>query len=161
MSVIAIEACYSVGLYGYGDVKTMTARYPVAALQEACDSPAGSWSVMTSNVANLRLGAATTTIPIYCIGHRRGGEVHTYIASCGTTIRGTRLSLNLSLSLSLRRRLTALTVTLTFNVKVNDNVNVKRSLNLNFNVNVKVRLSTARASPGARRGAPLSPSPSL
>ena len=60
MSVQAVEACRSVDLYGYGDVKTMTLRYPVKELQAACGAEPGSWCVMTSTVADLKVTLTLT-----------------------------------------------------------------------------------------------------
>ena len=41
----------------------------------------GDWGVMTTKVAGGHV--------IYALGHRRGGTVHTYISSHGTTLAGT------------------------------------------------------------------------
>lgn len=80
MSVDAVEDLHMKGLYAIGDVKTKSSRYPVKKIQELCGPAAGDWCVMSSEFED--------GFKIYAIGHRRGGEVHTFIASCGTTVEG-------------------------------------------------------------------------
>ena len=80
MSVDAIEDLHFKNMYGIGDVKTKTSRYPVKKIMELCGPNAGDWSLMSSELEG--------GFKIYAIGHRRGGEVHTFIASCGLTIAG-------------------------------------------------------------------------
>ena len=80
MSVDAIEDLHYKNLYGIGDVKTKTSRYPVKKIQELCGPLPGDWCLMSSELED--------GFKIYAIGHRRGGEVHTFIASCGLTIPG-------------------------------------------------------------------------
>ena len=62
------------------DVKTNSARYPVKYVIDNCGPDSGDWIVLTSEDANGH--------PMYCIGHRRGGTVHTFLANCGLTTRG-------------------------------------------------------------------------
>ena len=80
MSVDAIEDLHYKNLYGIGDVKTKTARYPVKKIQELCGPMPGDWCVMSTKLHD--------GFKVYAIGHRRGGEVHTFVASCGVTIPG-------------------------------------------------------------------------
>ena len=80
MSVTDVEVLLDHGLYGYGDVKTKTSRYPTKELQELVGPNAGDWAVMTTTVAGGK--------KIYAIGHRRGGTVHTYISSHGLSVLG-------------------------------------------------------------------------
>ena len=81
MSVDQVEDLHIKGIYAIGDVKTKTTRYPTKKIQELCGPNPGDWCVMSSTLAD--------GFKIYAIGHRRGGEVHTFIASCGTTVAGT------------------------------------------------------------------------
>ena len=76
-----IEALLAMGLYPYGDVKTHTSRTPVKELIEAVGPNSGDWAVFTTTVAGGH--------PVYAIGHRRGGTVHTYLSSHGQTLVGT------------------------------------------------------------------------
>lgn len=80
MSVDAIEDLHLNGLYGIGDVKTKTSRYPVQKIKELCGQEPGDWSVMSTELAD--------GFKVYAIGHRRGGEVHTFVSSCGLTVPG-------------------------------------------------------------------------
>ena len=80
MSVTSVETLLEHGLYGYGDVKTQTTRYPTQELIDLVGPNSGDWAVMTTVVSGGHL--------IYAIGHRRGGTVHTYISSHGTSIAG-------------------------------------------------------------------------
>lgn len=80
MSVDAIEDLHMKGLYGIGDVKTRTSRYPVKKIVELCGPQPGDWSVMSTSLDD--------GFKVYAIGHRRGGEVHTFVASCGLTVAG-------------------------------------------------------------------------
>ena len=80
MSVTDVEVLAEKGLYGYGDVKTKTARYPTKELTELVGPNPGDWAVMTTKVAGGH--------KVYAIGHRRGGSVHTYISSHGVSVIG-------------------------------------------------------------------------
>ena len=81
MSVDQIEDLHLKDTYGIGDVKTKSSRYPIKKVQELCGPNAGDWCVLQTVLED--------GFKIYAIGHRRGGEVHTFIASCGLTIAGT------------------------------------------------------------------------
>lgn len=80
MGVDQIEDLHLKGLYGIGDVKTRTSRYPVNKVKELCGTAPGDWSVMSTTLDD--------GFKVYAIGHRRGGEVHTFVASCGLTTAG-------------------------------------------------------------------------
>mmetsp|Transcript_30289 Transcript_30289/g.73683 ORF Transcript_30289/g.73683 Transcript_30289/m.73683 type:complete len:454 (+) Transcript_30289:467-1828(+) len=80
MSVDAAEDLHLKGLFVIGDVKTKTSRYPVHKIQELCGPNPGDWSVMSTELDD--------GFKVYAIGHRRGGEVHTFVATCGLTIPG-------------------------------------------------------------------------
>ena len=80
MGVDAIEDLHYKNLYGIGDVKTKTSRYPVKKIQELCGPLPGDWCLMSTELQD--------GFKIFAIGHRRGGEVHTFVASCGLTIPG-------------------------------------------------------------------------
>ena len=80
MSVDAIEDLHYKKLYGIGDVKTKTTRYPIKKIQELCGPLPGDWCVMSTQLDD--------GFKVWAIGHRRGGEVHTFVASCGTTVAG-------------------------------------------------------------------------
>lgn len=69
------------GIYAFGDLKQMSARFPVAQLEQHCGLESGDWAVMSS-----RFGS--NDWPVYGVAHRRGGAVHTFICTHGTTKRG-------------------------------------------------------------------------
>ena len=81
MGVSSVETLLEFGLYGYGDVKTLTSRYPTKELIDLVGPNSGDWGVMTTKVTGGHV--------VYALGHRRGGTVHTYISSHGTTLAGT------------------------------------------------------------------------
>ena len=81
MGVKEVETILSFGLYPYGDVKTHTSRYPSKELIDLVGPDSGNWAVMSTVVAGGH--------KIFAIGHRRGGTVHTYISSHGTSLTGT------------------------------------------------------------------------
>ena len=66
--------------YAIGDVKTKSSRYPIKKIAELCGPHAGDWCAMQTTLDD---GTKVTAI-----GHRRGGEVHTFVATCGLTIAG-------------------------------------------------------------------------
>ena len=67
-------------LFGYGDVKTHTSRYPAKEITELVGPNSGDWAVMTTTVAGDH--------KIYALAHRCRGAVHTYISSHGQSITG-------------------------------------------------------------------------
>lgn len=83
-SVKTAEACAERGIYFVGDVKTATRRFCGAALNEATGPESGAWATYTSE---LTLGGGKT-MPIYSVSHRRGESVHKFVATCGTTLKG-------------------------------------------------------------------------
>jgi hypothetical protein len=72
------------GLHFMGDVKTNTKGFPVNALEEATGEERGAWAVLETKVT-LTNGEERK---LYAISHRRGGEVHKFISTCGTTLPG-------------------------------------------------------------------------
>eukprot|EP00966_Prymnesium_polylepis_P336390 7391559-Prymnesium_polylepis.1 len=80
MGVKAAEALLDFGVYGFGDVKTNSSRFPVKYLQEHCGQQPGDWITLTTTDEKGRL--------LLAIGHRRGPAVHTYVSSFGTTVMG-------------------------------------------------------------------------
>ena len=87
MGVNALEAFFVESgkvIYGLGDVKTNTSRLPVAELRSACGPDSGDWATFTSS---LHL-EDDTHMNVMALAHRRGGEVHTYLSTCGLSIRG-------------------------------------------------------------------------
>lgn len=69
------------GIYGFGDLKQMHARFPVSQLEQHCGLESGDWAVMST-----RFGSKDW--PVFGVAHRRGGVVHTFISTHGTTKRG-------------------------------------------------------------------------
>lgn len=63
-------------------MKQATAGFPLKQLEEAVPPEAGAWAVMKAKLSNAD-GAL-----VYCVGHRRGEAIHTYIATHGSTRRG-------------------------------------------------------------------------
>ena len=80
MSVDAVEDLHLKGLYAIGDVKTKSSRYPIHKIKELCGPEPGDWCVMSTTLDD--------GFKVFAIGHRRGGEVHTFVSSCGVTIAG-------------------------------------------------------------------------
>ena len=72
------------GLHFMGDVKTNTKGFPTDALEEATSEERGAWAVFETEV-ELSNGEKRK---LYAISHRRGGEVHKFISTCGTTLPG-------------------------------------------------------------------------
>ena len=68
------------GVHSTTDVKTNSARYPIDYMRDNVGQESGDWLVLTSTDVNGE--------KIYCLGHRRGGTVHYFVSSCGTTDRG-------------------------------------------------------------------------
>ena len=77
----SVEALREKGLFGFGDLKTIKSRFPVEQLEAHCGLESGDWAVMTS-----KFGSGDW--PVYGVAHRRGGAIHTYLSTCGTTKRG-------------------------------------------------------------------------
>ena len=72
------------GLHFIGDVKTNSSLFVKEALVAATAGASGAWATYSSmlTISNDK------EIPIYSVSHRRGEAVHTFIATCGTTLRG-------------------------------------------------------------------------
>ena len=68
------------GLHSTTDVKTNSSRFPLAYLRDNVGQESGDWLALTSTDVNGN--------KMYCLGHRRGGTVHYFVSSCGTTDRG-------------------------------------------------------------------------
>jgi hypothetical protein len=62
------------------DVKTNSARFPIKYIQENLGHESGSWLVLSTMDVNGE--------KLFCLGHRRGGSIHFFVSSCGTTVRG-------------------------------------------------------------------------
>ena len=67
-------------MFFFGDVKTQSSRYPKAALEKAVGLLSGDWATMTTTLSD--------DSPAFAVGHRRGGAIHTYIFTSGSTRRG-------------------------------------------------------------------------
>lgn len=76
----SIEALLEKGLFPFGNIKQIRSRFPVDQLEQHCGPESGDWSVMTTRVLDDKL--------VYGVGHRRGGVVHTYVSTHGSTRRG-------------------------------------------------------------------------
>ena len=63
MGVGEVETLLEHGLFGYGDVKTHTSRYPAKEITELVGPNSGDWAVMTTTVAGDH--------KIYALAHRR------------------------------------------------------------------------------------------
>ena len=74
-AVDAVEDPRIKGLYGLGDVKTKTKRYPIKKVQELCGPNPGDWCLLSTKLDD--------GFKVYAIGHRRGGVVHTFVSTCG------------------------------------------------------------------------------
>lgn len=72
------------GMHFIGDVKTGSAHYPTKEIQAATAAASGSWATFTSE---LKLGG-DKLMPIFAISHRRGEAVHTFVSTCGTSLKG-------------------------------------------------------------------------
>ena len=87
MGVNAAEAIHVESgnvIYPFGDVKTMTARFPVDDLLAACGPNSGDWATFTTEVP-LPDGSE---LDMMGIAHRRGPEVHLYVSTHGVTTLG-------------------------------------------------------------------------
>ena len=90
-SINTCKALMEHGLYFIGDVKTNHAQYPVEHVNASTGRQNGDRSTF---MADLKLGSSSETVPIYCVGHRRGLDcsekksVHKFVATCGTTLPG-------------------------------------------------------------------------
>ena len=73
-------------LFYIGDIKTNTKRSCNEVLVDDTTEERGAWAVRTSV---LKLGG-DKTIPIFQVSHRRGDHVHKFVATCGTTLPGTK-----------------------------------------------------------------------
>ena len=78
------KACLEYGMHFIGDVKTNHALYPKAAVRSTCPEERGAWVVYSTEVE-----VDEVFHPVMAIGHRRHGKVHSYISTCGVTLRGT------------------------------------------------------------------------
>lgn len=76
----SIEALLEHELFPFGNIKQIRSRFPVDQLEQHCGPESGDWSVMTTRVLDGKL--------VYGVGHRRGGVVHTYVSTHGSTRRG-------------------------------------------------------------------------
>ena len=72
------------GMDFIGDVKTNSSLYPKQPLYDSTGQESGAWATYS---AMLALGDGKE-VPIFSVSHRRGESVHTFISSCGTTVRG-------------------------------------------------------------------------
>ena len=72
------------GLHFIGDVKTNSSLFCKEALVDATAEASGAWATYSSmlKISNGK------ELPIYSVSHRRGASTHTFIATCGTTLRG-------------------------------------------------------------------------
>lgn len=77
----SVEALRENGIFGFGDLKTISSRFPVEQLESHCGTDSGDWNVMKST-----FGSGDWLC--YGVAHRRGGAIHTYLSTCGTTKRG-------------------------------------------------------------------------
>lgn len=87
MSVGAAEAIfYESGkvIYPFGDVKTNTSRFPREKLAQACGPNSGDWATFTSKCHLVD----DTYMDIMAVAHRRGPEIHTFVATAGETTVG-------------------------------------------------------------------------
>ena len=74
-SVLTAEKMYEKGLFFVGDVKTGSVRFPKDALFKATAADNGAWATMHSTL-DLPSLTGDTTVPIYCVSHRRGESIH-------------------------------------------------------------------------------------
>lgn len=72
------------GLYFIGDVKKNTAEFPKEALEQATGGERGAWATYET-VYKLSDGEEKK---MCAVSHRRGGEVHSFIMTAGTTLPG-------------------------------------------------------------------------
>ena len=63
----AVEVLLDHGIYGFGDVKTNTSRFPTKYIQEHCGTEPGDWVTLTTEDVKGR--------PIYAVGNRHGPSV--------------------------------------------------------------------------------------
>ena len=71
-------------IYPFGDIKTNTSRFPKEELARLVGPLSGDWATITTQ-CTLPDGTKMDTMGL---GHRRGGEVHTFGATCGKTLLG-------------------------------------------------------------------------
>lgn len=83
-SIKTCEALAQRGMYFIGDIKMGTRRFPKVDLEAETGTERGAWAVRTSTI---KLGG-DETMPIFSVTHRRGEKVHSWVASCGTTLPG-------------------------------------------------------------------------
>jgi hypothetical protein len=62
-------------------MKQITSRFPLKELEAYCGIESGDWAVMTSNIGS-------GNWPVFAVAHRRGGAIHTFVSTHGTTKRG-------------------------------------------------------------------------
>ena len=72
------------GLHFIGDVKTNSSLFCKDALVAATAQETGAWATYSTMLTT----SNGKEVPIYSVSHRRGEATHTFIASCGTTLRG-------------------------------------------------------------------------
>mmetsp|Transcript_49491 Transcript_49491/g.123045 ORF Transcript_49491/g.123045 Transcript_49491/m.123045 type:complete len:729 (+) Transcript_49491:264-2450(+) len=87
MSVNAAEAIHHESgkvIFPFGDVKTNTSRFPKDDLAALCGPDSGDWATITTR---LHL-ADDTYLDMMGVAHRRGPEVHTFLATAGETTVG-------------------------------------------------------------------------
>ena len=71
-------------LWPYGDLKTNTARFDKEKLAQHVGINSGDWATATSEV-ELPDGSK---LQLFACAHRRGGEIHTFLCTCGCTTLG-------------------------------------------------------------------------
>ena len=72
------------GLHHIGDVKTNSSLFSKDKLVENTPEGNGAWATCT---AKLKLDS-NKEVPIFSVSHRRGESIHTFISTCGTTLKG-------------------------------------------------------------------------
>ena len=77
------KACIAHGIHLIGDVKTNHSEFPKAVLRFNTPDARGSWVTYTTDVL-----VDGVEHPVMAVGHRRHGKVHSYISTCGVTLRG-------------------------------------------------------------------------
>ena len=85
-SVKTAKALLERGLYFMGDIKTAHKFFPMRTLREMCGEERGAWFTITSTIdingEDKFIGG---------VGHRRGGKVHTFVFTAGSTLAGNPL----------------------------------------------------------------------
>lgn len=82
MGVNAAEAIFlesGKAIYALGDVKTNTSRFPKDELEALCGPDSGDWATITTRVHL----ADDAWMDLMGVAHRRGPEVHTFVAAAG------------------------------------------------------------------------------